>query len=407
MTQDSRGIIVQKYGGSSVANVDMLKRVARKIVKTREEGYGVVVVISAMGNQTDELLALAKQVSARPSSRELDMLLSVGERIAMAILSIAINDLGYQAISFTGSQSGIITDTSHTKARIVEVRADRITEELEKGKIVIVAGFQGVSREREITTLGRGGSDTTAIALAAALSAERCEIYSDVDGVYTADPRVVESAIRIDHLSYDDMEELSRSGAVVMKSDAVEYARKNNIQICMMSSFKGEGRTMVNREHSGNGRHILGISYETALVILWGNNEAWAKSIRTEVMPKLIDLGLSPCCINRMTPGGNQDSHIFMVFHNEGFLAPESLLETIETEFPALIDHVRICGSVTIVTQDTESFSRIFGTAIDALKRGGYNIIGYHTIDRRCTFYLPSDTVQQALKFLHERLMVS
>jgi aspartate kinase len=407
MTQDSKGVIVQKYGGSSVANVDMLKRVAGKIVKTREEGFGVVVVISAMGNQTDELLALAKQVSTRPSSRELDMLLSVGERIAMAILSIAINDLGYQAISFTGSQSGIITDTSHTRARIVEVRANRITEELEKGKIVIVAGFQGVSREREITTLGRGGSDTTAIALAAALSAERCEIYSDVDGVYTADPRVVEGAMRLEHLSYNDMEELSRSGAIVMKSDAVEYARNNNIKICMMSSFKGEGRTTVDREHLNNGRHILGLSFETALMVLWGNNEAWAKCIRTEVMPKLMELGLSPSCINRMTPGGDQDSQIFMVFHNEGLLSPESLLETIETEYPSLVDHVQICGSVTIITQDTESFSRIFGTAIDALKKEGYNIIGYHTVDRRCTFYLPSDTVCSALNFLHEKLMVT
>ena len=405
MNRNGAGIIVQKYGGSSVANVEMLKRVATKIVRTRESGYAVVVVISAMGNQTDELLALARQVSSRPSSRELDMLLSVGERIAMAILSMAINDLGYQAISFTGSQSGIITNNSHTRARIVEVRAQRITEELEKGKIVIVAGYQGVSREKEITTLGRGGSDTTAIALAAALSAERCEIYSDVDGIYTADPRVVEGAIKLDRLSYDELEELSKSGAVVMKSDAVEYARKHGIEIFLKSSFK-EGRgTTVGRKSSEIGCPVLGLSCERALILFWGTEETWARRIRTEIAPRIIELGFSPHCINLMTPGEGEDSHIFMVFRNEGTSETDSVLDMLESEFPSIKNHTRLCGSVTAITQDTEPFNRVFGAAIDFLRDEGYDLIGYNTSERSCTFYLPAEAVPSALKFLHEKLI--
>src|SRR5262247_3807158 len=184
-------VIVQKYGGSSVADVDRLRKVAERVMRTRAEGHEVVVVVSAMGDTTDELLALAKSLSANPDRRELDMLLSAGERISMALLSIAIRELGGEAISFTGSQSGIITNDAHTSARIVEVRPFRVQDELARGKVVIVAGYQGVSYKKEVTTLGRGGSDTTAVALAAALGAEACEIYSDVDGVYSADPRVV------------------------------------------------------------------------------------------------------------------------------------------------------------------------------------------------------------------------
>ena len=206
-------IVVQKYGGSSVADAAKIKRVAERVAKTRASGKRVCVVVSAMGDTTDELLSLAKQVSASPHRRELDMLLSAGERISMALLGMALQDSGVEAVSFTGSQSGIITDGAHTNARILEVRPVRILEELGKNKVVIVAGYQGVSREKEITTLGRGGSDTTAVALAAALGAERCEICSDVDGVYTADPRIVPQAKKLSELSHDEMQELALSGA--------------------------------------------------------------------------------------------------------------------------------------------------------------------------------------------------
>ncbi len=222
-------VVVQKYGGSSVADPEKLKQVAERVAATVRSGKRVCVVVSAMGKTTDELIALAGKVCDAPPRRELDMLLSTGERISMALLAMALSRLGVEAISFTGSQSGILTNDRHSGARIIEVRPVRIQDELERGKVVIVAGFQGMSYKREITTLGRGGSDTTAVALAAALGAEYCEICSDVDGVYTADPRVVPSARRLDEVSYEEMQELAEHGAKVLNAQAVEWARKAGI----------------------------------------------------------------------------------------------------------------------------------------------------------------------------------
>jgi aspartate kinase len=237
-------IVVQKYGGSSVADVDKLGRVAEKVVAARAAGDDVVVVVSAMGKTTDQLLALAKQVDENPPRRELDMLLTTGERVSMALLSMAIQKRGAAAISFTGSQSGIITNDRHFDARILEVRPHRIEDELARGKVVIVAGYQGMSYRREITTLGRGGSDTTAIALAAALGADRAEIYSDVDGVYTADPRVVPDARHLARLSYDEMQELAEAGAKVLNATAVEFAKSARIAIHARATF-AEGRESI------------------------------------------------------------------------------------------------------------------------------------------------------------------
>lgn len=241
-----RSIIVQKYGGSSVADVDKLMRVARRVVATKRAGNDVVVVVSAMGKTTDGLLSLAKEVASRagdtsdPPRRELDMLLSTGERVSMALLSIAIQALGEDAISFTGSQSGILTNDRHFDARIIEVRPHRIEDELARGRIVIIAGYQGMSYRREITTLGRGGSDTTAVALAAALEAERCEIYSDVDGVYSADPRVVPDAKHLPELDHAMLQEMAECGAKVLCAQAVEWARRANIAIYARSTFDSE-----------------------------------------------------------------------------------------------------------------------------------------------------------------------
>jgi aspartate kinase len=224
-------IVVQKYGGTSVADADRIRQVAERVMRTKRDGHDVVVVVSAMGDTTDDLLALAKKISATPDRRELDMLLSAGERIAMALLSMAIRELGGDAISFTGSQSGIITNDRHIDARIIEVRPFRVQDELARGRVVVVAGYQGVSYRREVTTLGRGGSDTTAVAMAAALGAEWCEICSDVDGVYTADPRVVADARRIGVLSYEETQELAESGAKVLNAQAVEFAKQAGIAI--------------------------------------------------------------------------------------------------------------------------------------------------------------------------------
>src|SRR3954467_8091709 len=224
-------IVVQKYGGSSVADVTRIRRVAERIMRTKAAGHDVAVVVSAMGDTTDELLGLARQVSPNPARRELDMLLSAGERISMALLSMAIRELGGDAISFTGSQSGIITNDRHVDARIIEVRPFRVQDELARGSIVVIAGYQGVSYKKEVTTLGRGGSDTTAVAMAAALDAEYCEICSDVDGVYSADPRVVPAARRIGTLSYEETQEMAEAGAKVLNAQAVEFAKEKGIAI--------------------------------------------------------------------------------------------------------------------------------------------------------------------------------
>jgi aspartate kinase len=240
------GLVVQKYGGSSVGDAERIKRVAQRIVATRKEGHDVCVVVSAMGDTTDDLLDLAAQVSPVPPARELDMLLTAGERISLARVGLAIANLGMEARSFTGSQAGVITDSTHGKAQIIDVAPGRIREALDHGHIAIVAGFQGVSQDtKDVTTLGRGGSDTTAVALAAALGAEVCEIYTDVDGVFTADPRLVPTARRIPRLSYEEMLEMAASGAKILHLRCVEYARRFDVPIHVRSSFSTKTGTWI------------------------------------------------------------------------------------------------------------------------------------------------------------------
>lgn len=253
-------IIVQKYGGTSVDGRERILAVARRVAAMKERGFAVVVVVSAQGHTTDLLLEQARTLAAAPGERELDMLMTAGERISMSLLAIALNSIGCSAVSFTGSQVGIITDTRHTDARILEVRPVRVLRELERGNVVVVGGFQGVSTEKEVTTLGRGGSDTTAVALAAALAAERCEILTDVDAVMTADPRKVEGAQRISEISYEDMIELARFGAVVLKEEAVRFAERAGIAVHVGGSTTAEAGTIVLEKPREPERPIVGMS---------------------------------------------------------------------------------------------------------------------------------------------------
>ena len=244
------GLIVQKYGGSSVADAESMKRVASRIVATKKAGNEVVVVVSAMGDTTDELIDLANQITPIPEGRELDMLLTAGERISMALLAMAIKNLGHEALSFTGSQAGVITTSAHGRARIIDVTPSRIREAIDQGAIAIVAGFQGISQDtKDVTTLGRGGSDTTAVALAAALEADVCEIYTDVDGVFSADPRVVPSARKLKTVTYEEMLELAAAGAKVLHLRCVEYARRFDLPIHVRSSFSNHEGTWVVKDH--------------------------------------------------------------------------------------------------------------------------------------------------------------
>lgn len=292
-------LLVQKFGGSSVASPERMRAVARRVAAERRAGRDVVVVVSAMGDTTDDLLALAAEVSpgaGRRHSREMDMLLTAGERISMALLAMALRDLDVEAISFTGSQAAIITDDKHTVARIEEVRATRVLEELERGVVVIVAGFQGVSRGREVTTLGRGGSDTTAVALAAALKARHCDIYTDVDGIYTADPRKVEGARRIDVIDYGEMTELASSGAQVMHPRAVEMGARFKVPIRVRSSFRDdddEGTLITEKPRTMEGLALTGLACDAgyARVVLRGLPADTAAVSR--LLTALADRGVS------------------------------------------------------------------------------------------------------------------
>ena len=243
-----KGLIVQKFGGSSVANLSRIQNVARRVVNYSKKGYDLVVVVSALGDTTDELIELAHKINPEPAEREMDMLLSTGEQISVALLAMAIHKLGYEAISFTGAQVGIITDASHTRARILKINADKIKEELKNGKIVIVAGFQGVTLNQDITTLGRGGSDLTAVALAKELNAGECQIYTDVAGIYTTDPRIERRAKKISRITYDEMLEMASLGAQVMQARSIEVAKKFNVPIHVRSSFSKKSGTMIVRE---------------------------------------------------------------------------------------------------------------------------------------------------------------
>ncbi len=268
-------IIVQKYGGSSVADAEKLKKIAKLVAAVKEQKYDVVVVVSAMGKTTNQLIDMAKILSENPEKRELDMLLSTGERITMALLCIALNNLGIKAISLTGSQSGIITNDRYNDARVIEVRPFRVQDELAKNQVVVIGGFQGVSYKRDITTLGRGGSDTSAVALAAALHAERCEIYSDVDGVYTTDPNIVKGAKHLPEISYQQIQEMAEAGAKVLNAQAIQFAKEAKIAIYARSTFSPGKETIIRELAPTDRPGVIAVVHETDIVrIIYTNNNA-------------------------------------------------------------------------------------------------------------------------------------
>ena len=395
------GIVVQKYGGSSVADVAKIQKVADRVAATKAAGKDVVVVVSAMGDTTDDLLALARQVTDSPARRELDMLLSAGERISMAVLSMALNARGVPAVSFTGSQSGIVTNDAHTNARIVEVRPFRVQDELARGNVVIVAGFQGVSYRRDITTLGRGGSDTTAVALAAALDAEACEIYSDVEGVYTSDPRVVPSARRLAELSYEEMQELAESGAKVLNAQAVEFAKDRGIAIYARATKGGEETVIRKLPPRAPGR-VVGVASETGLVVV--TTTAGPQS----TLIALLDL------LDRRQVGGKQ--LLFQEWPNAG--GSTSLVLSLENlhEFDALRrdlatelgDRVQIregVGAVSCIGAGINTTFSNLRRALGILVEDGVTVIATSTSSFRISFLVEDAAVKGAVRRLHDALV--
>jgi aspartate kinase len=379
-------IIVQKYGGSSVADVERIRKVASRVAARRAEGHQLVVVVSAMGDTTDELLALAKKMSANPPRRELDMLLTCGERISMALLSMALHELDLPAISFTGSQSGIITDDNHAQARIVEVRPVRILEELEKGRVVIVAGYQGVSRNREVTTLGRGGTDTTAVALAAALGAEACEIYSDVDGVFSADPRVVPEARKLDHLDYDTMQELASAGARVLNAQAVEFARTAGIVIEARSAHGPGTGTRIGPEPAP----VRAVATDTEIRVL-------------EVGPAELEAVLGRLAAERVRirlVAGSRDGagRLLLVVP----LQDVHGVEAFDTELRALGAEPRPgLGTVTLAGPGVGTDSTVLARCLGAAAGQGVQVHALHGSPLQLTFVVDTGHVAELARELH------
>lgn len=401
-------LIVQKYGGSSVGDAQRIRAVAERVVRTVDAGQQVCVVISAMGHTTDELVDLAAQISPAPHARELDMLLSAGERISMALLSMAIIELGREAISFTGSQAGVITDTVHGKARIVDIRAKRVLEALELGKVVIVAGFQGVSTAFDVTTLGRGGSDTTAVALAAALKAGACEIYTDVEGVFTADPRIVSNARKLHAVSYEEMLELSAAGAKVLMLRSVEYARNHGVLIHVRSSFSDEQGTWVRREDERMEQAIIsGIAHDTseAKVTIIGVPDQ--PGVAARVFRPLADEGLNvDMIVQNASFDGRTD--IFFTLPKEDLRRARPILEKLQEVVGARgIETDADIAKISLVGAGMKTHPGVAADMFDALADADINIEIISTSSIRVSCVVRASEVDRAVRAIHERFNLS
>lgn len=402
------GLVVQKYGGSSVADAEGIKRVAKRVVEAKKNGNQVVVVVSAMGDTTDELIDLAQEVSPIPSGREFDMLLTAGERISMALLAMAIKNLGHEAQSFTGSQAGVITDSVHNKARIIDVTPGRIKTSVDEGNIAIVAGFQGVSQDKkDITTLGRGGSDTTAVALAVALDADVCEIYTDVDGVFTADPRVVKKARKIDWISFEDMLELASSGSKVLLHRCVEYARRYNIPIHVRSSFSGLKGTWVSNEPQGDQPMeqaiISGVAHDTseAKVTVVGvpDKPGEAARIFRAIADSEVNIDMVVQNVSAASTGLTDIS--FTLPKAEGRKAVAALEKTrAAVGFDSLRYDDQI-AKISLVGAGMKTNPGVTATFFEALSNAGVNIELISTSEIRISVVTRADDVNEAVCAVH------
>ena len=401
-------LIVQKFGGSSVADAEGMKRVAARIVATKKAGNQVVVVVSAMGDTTDELIDLANQVSPIPSGRELDMLLTAGERISMALLAMAINNLGFEALSFTGSQAGVITDSAHGKARIIDVTPGRIREAIDSGSIAIVAGFQGISQDtNDITTLGRGGSDTTAVALAAALEADVCEIYTDVDGIFSADPRTVPAARKLTTVTYEEMLELAAAGAKVLHLRCVEYARRYNLPIHVRSSFSPLEGTWVVENHPEGGimeqAIIAGVAHDKseAKVTIVGVPDRTGVAAR--IFQALADNDLNiDMIVQNVSAAATGLTDISFTLPKADGAEATTVLKKIQGEVGfASIQYGDTIGKLSLVGAGMRSHPGVTATFFAAMAEAGVNIEMISTSEIRISIIVRDADLDRAAKAAH------
>ena len=406
------GLVVQKYGGSSVGDAERIKRVAERIVATKRDGHDVVVVVSAMGDTTDELIDLAKQIVPVPSGREFDMLLTAGERISMALLAMAINSLGYHAESFTGSQAGVLTTSVHGKARILEITPGRVVNSIKAGNVAIVAGFQGVSPDtKDITTLGRGGSDTTAVALAAAMNADVCEIYTDVDGVFTADPRIVPNARRLDTVTYEEMLELAASGAKILHLRSVEYGRRYGVPIHVRSSFSNKSGTTVTgfmEELAMEDAIISGVAHDRSevkvTVVGVPDKPGQAAAIFGELASAEINLDM---IVQNISTGGTGRTDVsFTLPSADGPNAIAALRKIQETVgFADLLydDHV---GKLSLVGAGMRSHPGVSARFFAALAETGVNVEMISTSEIRISVVLRDTDLDPAVRAVHDAFVL-
>ncbi len=396
--------VVMKFGGTSVADAERIKRAARRIVAQRESGRRVVAVLSARGKTTDELIAMAEEVSPTPDPREMDMLLSTGERMSCALCAMAINDLGHRAISLTGSQAGIVTDTSHTKARILDVRANRIREALNDDFIVLVAGFQGVSISRDVTTLGRGGSDTTAVALAAAIDADVCEIYTDVAGVFTADPRIVPDARKLPYVSFEEMLEMAASGAKVLQLRSVEYARTHGVRIHCRSSFHdGAGTVVLGEDETMEHPLITAVTHSTeeARITLLGVPDR--PGAAAAIFGALAEANCNIDTIIQNEPlGEGRAAEVSFTVVAEDLRAAQQALEPVQANLAIRrIDTDRHIGKVSIVGAGMRSHPGVAAKVFSTLAEEDINIEMISTSPIKITCVIRADDVPEAVRALH------
>jgi aspartate kinase len=396
-------LVVQKYGGTSVADPDRIRAVADHVVRTRRQDTQVVVVVSAMGKTTDDLLRLASDVSPHPPGRELDMLLTAGERISMSLLCMAIHDLGVAASSFTGSQAGIVTDTAHGKAKILEVRADRLREALADGQIVVVAGFQGVSTERDVTTLGRGGSDTTAVALAAALGADACEIYTDVAGVYSADPRVVPAARQLEQLSFEELLEMTASGCPKPEMRSVEFARNHHVPLHVRSSFTWLPGTWVREEDPSMEQAIISaVTHDTSEAKVTVTGVPDRPGVAARIFRALADDNVNvDMIVQNVSVHGTTD--ISFTVPKADLAKSIAVMEAMAAEIGATgVTPDPEIARVSLVGAGMKTHPGVAATMFEVLAREGINIEMISTSSIRISCVVRAGDVERAVVSLHQ-----
>lgn len=396
-------LIVQKYGGTSVGDPERIKNVAKRVIRAREEGNDVVVVVSAMSGETDKLINLASQVSDAPDPREMDMLVSTGERVTIALLTMAIQALGYRAQSFTGRQAGIISDSVHTKARIEKITGERVRHAVKEGKIAVVAGFQGVTEQDDVSTLGRGGSDLTAVAIAAALKADFCDIYTDVDGVYTTDPNMVPQARKLDRISYDEMLELASLGAKVLQTRSVEFAKKYAVPVRVLSSFNDNPGTLVTKEDADMEKVVVsGVAYDKNQVKVTIQGVPDKPGVAARIFGEISANNIVVDMIIQNIGEGGQADLSFTVPKTDARKTSEVMRKIVAEVGAKNVNITEEIAKISIVGVGMRSHSGVAARMFSALAKEGINIMMISTSEIKISCVIDSKYTELAVRVLHE-----